>query len=617
MGFVGPHTNCGLPVQTLDAKNFPDAFNPAGRQRIVHLLAIAKHPEIVPSGALSGFCLMITRECFTAIGDLDESYPGGGFTDNDWQLRGQDAGFLGLLAPRSFVYHVGHVSMDKFTPGHKGGVENIQHHLRKWRKPGKKFLTVCYRVQINNALDFDLFRESLEKSAEIADACVILDDRSKTDIFAEIHSENGQLRHLKKWVKGFSRNPNDLEFNEARDRNALIDLARSTHPDWIINLDHDETLDDRVTRADFDVLMNPVDPAIKCYVFSIFTFWRGKTHVRLDDVWGTMTLSTLFKNDPCWGGVYQMTANSTFHCRRVPTYIPGDALSPTKRITVKHYGYSDYDKCVAKRAYYVANDQDKLEKLVGNTNYEHLTDETQLTLLPYSSSKLAVAMLARDEEFDVARQLRMWSNFADEVLIVDTGSTDGTVQFANDMGATVLQYRCCDKATDPNHLICDFAAARNFAIENTKSDFVLMVDPDEEFDQYSAAILPKTLLAQADGYRVEIQNMTPEGKPYRTYQPRLFRNDPRIRYAARSTKRCSNHSRRTRNSRWSIPISRPRTTDSFASRVKTGNGRTDATPRSWSSGSSSTPTTRLRCTPWRITSSQSGTQRTATCCWIA
>jgi glycosyltransferase involved in cell wall biosynthesis len=529
-GFVGPYTNRGFPVQTLDAENWPEAHQPALREKIVERLARGNHPEIIPSGALSGFCLMITRECYEAVGELDESYPGGGFTDNDWQLRGQEAGFLGLLAPRAFVYHLGHVSMDRFTPGHRRGFENLQHHLRKWYRPKRQFLTACYRVQINTGEDLELFLMSLRHSKACGiDACVILDDRSQIDLLPPLEQAG-----LRLWVKGFLKNAKDTPFNEVRDRNALIALARTTRPDWIINLDHDEILDERVTRADFDRLMNPIDPEIKWYGFPIFTFWRGRTHVRLDGVWGVMTLSTLFKNDPCWGGIYQTTPEGTFHCRRVPTYIPTDILSPTTRLVVKHYGYCDYERAAAKRAYYAANDKDKLKHLIGSENYEHLTDETQLILLPYSFSTLTIAILAKNKSLDIARQLWAWGTFADEILVVDTGSTDNGPNFARLTGAEVVEYHCCPRSREPDHLICDLSAARNFAVDQASGDYVLFLDPDERLYIYSAVTLPKMLLQRAEGHMIEVDSFKemPDGskQPYRTLQPRLLRNDSRIRY---------------------------------------------------------------------------------------
>ena len=58
--------------------------------------------------------------------------------------------------------------------------------------------------------------------------------------------------------------------------------------------------------------------------------------------------------------------------------------------------------------------------------------------------------------------------WADEVVVVDSGSDDGTRQLAMDVGATVLQ-----------HQFANFAAQRNFALQNVEATWVLFVDADE------------------------------------------------------------------------------------------------------------------------------------------
>ena len=52
---------------------------------------------------------------------------------------------------------------------------------------------------------------------------------------------------------------------------------------------------------------------------------------------------------------------------------------------------------------------------------------------------LSVCMMVKDEEKHLARCLRSVKQFApDEIIIVDTGSKDGTIRIAQDFGATVI-----------------------------------------------------------------------------------------------------------------------------------------------------------------------------------
>ena len=60
-------------------------------------------------------------------------------------------------------------------------------------------------------------------------------------------------------------------------------------------------------------------------------------------------------------------------------------------------------------------------------------------------------MIARNEAANIARCLRSVAPIADEMIVVDTGSTDETAALARECGAAVFPFVWCD----------DFAAARN------------------------------------------------------------------------------------------------------------------------------------------------------------
>src|SRR5205823_6075833 len=183
----------------------------------------------------------------------------------------------------------------------------------------------------------------------------------------------------------------------------------------------------------------------------------------LDGVWGSLRLPTFYKNEPAWGTIHPVN-NSPLHCRRIPTAFPWDLMQPTLALTVEHYGYAAFEQATAKQHWYQEIDTVKDIRLIGTPNYEHLTDERTLQLLPYAVRSLAVVMLSHNEQLDTIARLQQLAHYGDEVLVVDTGSTDKTVELCKRLGIRVEAYRCCDRALDPNHLLCDFSKARNFAI---------------------------------------------------------------------------------------------------------------------------------------------------------
>jgi glycosyltransferase involved in cell wall biosynthesis len=81
---------------------------------------------------------------------------------------------------------------------------------------------------------------------------------------------------------------------------------------------------------------------------------------------------------------------------------------------------------------------------------------------------LSVAIITKNEELNLARTLASVS-FADEIVVVDTESTDRTVEIAKSYGAKVF-----------NRQWPGFAAQKNFAIQQCTGDWILSLDADEE-----------------------------------------------------------------------------------------------------------------------------------------
>ncbi len=84
--------------------------------------------------------------------------------------------------------------------------------------------------------------------------------------------------------------------------------------------------------------------------------------------------------------------------------------------------------------------------------------------------RLSLCMIMRDEEEHLARCLESVQGVADEIVIVDTGSVDRSVEIAESFGARVLHEEWKG----------DFAAPRNTGIDAATGDWILILDADEE-----------------------------------------------------------------------------------------------------------------------------------------
>ena len=87
-------------------------------------------------------------------------------------------------------------------------------------------------------------------------------------------------------------------------------------------------------------------------------------------------------------------------------------------------------------------------------------------------SSLAVLILAKNEEENIVGAVENAKRVTDEVVVIDAGSTDRTVELAKECGAKVSFRAWTD----------DFSAQRNFALGETAADWVLYLDADERLN---------------------------------------------------------------------------------------------------------------------------------------
>ncbi len=143
--------------------------------------------------------------------------------------------------------------------------------------------------------------------------------------------------------------------------------------------------------------------------------------------------------------------------------------------------------------------------------------------------QLSQCMIVKNEEKNIEKALSWGKDLMCEQIVVDTGSTDRTVEMAKKMGAKVFHYAWHD----------DFAAAKNYAIEQAKGNWIAFLDADEFFsEEDTKKLIP--LLERADRnpqialIRTKIAHLNEDGAVIAvSSQDRLFRNAPDIRYRYR------------------------------------------------------------------------------------
>lgn len=132
---------------------------------------------------------------------------------------------------------------------------------------------------------------------------------------------------------------------------------------------------------------------------------------------------------------------------------------------------------------------------------------------------VSLCMIVKNEEKVLARCLDSLVSLVDEMVIVDTGSTDRTREIATGYGARVYEFDWVD----------DFSAARNFAFSKARCEYIYSADADEvltEENQKKFRILKESLLPEIEIVQMKYGNQLEHGSVYNfdeEYRPKLFK----------------------------------------------------------------------------------------------
>ncbi|MDQ0194843.1 glycosyltransferase [Paenibacillus wynnii] len=136
---------------------------------------------------------------------------------------------------------------------------------------------------------------------------------------------------------------------------------------------------------------------------------------------------------------------------------------------------------------------------------------------------ISLCMITKNEERFLMDCLNSVKDAIDEIIIVDTGSTDRTCEIALSFGAKIY-HRPWEQ---------DFAAPRNFGIDRAKGQWILILDADETLE---ASVTIRQMVTDAEkdieGFLMNICNYSDDAKSLieQSVGLRLFRNQPRFRY---------------------------------------------------------------------------------------
>ncbi|MCM1326265.1 MAG: glycosyltransferase family 2 protein [Bacteroidales bacterium] len=132
---------------------------------------------------------------------------------------------------------------------------------------------------------------------------------------------------------------------------------------------------------------------------------------------------------------------------------------------------------------------------------------------------ISLCMIVKNEESVLARCLDSVADLVDEIVIVDTGSTDKTKEIAAKYTDKIYDFVWID----------DFSAARNFAFSKANMEYIYSADADEVLDgdnRERFRILKENLLPEIELVQMKYGNQLQFGTVYNfdeEYRPKLFK----------------------------------------------------------------------------------------------
>jgi tetratricopeptide (TPR) repeat protein len=138
---------------------------------------------------------------------------------------------------------------------------------------------------------------------------------------------------------------------------------------------------------------------------------------------------------------------------------------------------------------------------------------------------LGLAMIVKNGATTLRDCLASVAGVANQIIIADTGSTDGSPQLARDLGAEVFDFPWGDH----------FAQARNAVVKALTTDWVLVMDDDEDLDPQARDQIPPLLNdATVSGYLVTLRNHIPVRFGSGGHAPSIKANDSTMPRADRA-----------------------------------------------------------------------------------
>ena len=203
-------------------------------------------------------------------------------------------------------------------------------------------------------------KQSIESIYDFCDEIVILDDNS-IDNTKKICSQFDKVVDI--------QTKNESPFDEARDRNFLLNMALKREPDVLLSLDGDEIFlpdSGKIIREELDILY----PEIQVFEFQLLTLWDNPNQIRFDGISSSFWQKRMFrlKDQPTNLKINDSPYPGNLHCGSMPSNAVGIEHPIRSNAKIFHCASLNESLRTKKYDWYISKDPD--DPLTDN--YQHM-----------------------------------------------------------------------------------------------------------------------------------------------------------------------------------------------------------------------------------------------------
>jgi len=442
IGLAGPVTNHSAGMQQLKElrginKEQIEKYAPIHHQKSRGLY--------FETGYLSFFCVMLKREMVDRIGFLSEDFGFGGFEDNDYILRAQEAGWNAIMVSDVFIYHEGGKTINRYFPQLRQGLKNQKKFLEE-KKKRDQTLAVCTKGNEGIKIFID---ETL--------------------------------------IKTLKQEADELEIDFM---NRLLDELSKLGIDWFLILLEGEKLENNGIEEIHRIIRHPW-PFVKqfaCHLYDLIDKHRFIREKKAEK----FTQFRISKVEPC---IRYRIADHEGKTALVP-FLPAENRYVSSIRIQRH-------------------NTEIADAIISTGRWE-------------KDNRVTACILTHNEEDELFLLLNELFPFG-EICLVDTSDDPQRKQWIRDI-ADLYQAELLDHGK-----LQDFSKARNEAINAVKTKWILMMDPDETFEDRHVDFIEIRRMMDTNlyGWCFPIVNLEQGGHYQITEVVRLFRRIPELYYSGK------------------------------------------------------------------------------------